>query len=160
MKNQAIPLPKPLIDIDVAPNSFDKRTKYASESYDAPKYTQYGGVVEFDIWYTERFGWCIPTLGIRGISRRGRGAGITTARTYAIAIKDGQQVRVGHGPHVLATHRVLVRESRLAVLTPLLELMIQGQASAGDTRDRISTRRANSGRRGGYNDTLRNLGLL
>lgn len=91
MKNQAIPLPKPLIDIDVAPNSFDKRTKYASESYDAPKYTQYGGVVEFDIWYTERFGWCIPTLGIRGISRRGRGAGITTARTYAIAIKDGQQ---------------------------------------------------------------------
>jgi hypothetical protein len=157
--NKNIPLPKPLIDIDVAPNNFDRRTKYASEPYDQPHYTQFGGVIEFEIWYTERFGWCIPTLGISGISRRGRAAGITTARTYAIAIKDGGQVRVGHGPHVLATHRVLVRESRLEALKPLLDLMIQGQASAGDTRDRISTRRANS-RRSGYNSTLRDLGLL
>lgn len=47
----------------------------------------------FELWYTERFGWVIPTLGIGG-----RGPG---RRTYAIIVDNGKVCCVGHGPHVL-----------------------------------------------------------
>ncbi|MDE2106564.1 MAG: hypothetical protein KGL39_55630, partial [Patescibacteria group bacterium] len=64
MKKQStisIPLPAPVLASDLeAPDCTRKYKLMARESYDAPHYTECGGTVEFDLWYTERFGWCIP----------------------------------------------------------------------------------------------------
>ncbi len=97
---------------------------------------------DLELWYTPRFGWCIPTLDISN-SRRGM-----PRRTYGVAIggtrdgKRGAVVTMGNGPHVLATVRVYVRKCNVARVTPFLELRREGQGSAGSIRDRISTRRA------------------
>lgn len=95
----------------------------------------------FALWFIMGFGWVMPTLAI---SRRGQ-------RTYAVALgeggtdkyppKRGAQVRVGLGPHVLEQHTVYVKQSRLKVLAPFLELRREGAVGANQTRDRISTRR-------------------
>jgi hypothetical protein len=139
-----IPLPSPVIAADLQRPDYNKPDVWASESYDKPTYTQYGGQISFELWYTERFGWCIPTLGIRGISSRGRAAGVQTARTYGIAIKGEGAVSMGHGPHVKATHTVYVKKDRFDALKPLLDLMIKGQEKAGEIRDQRSSRRANT----------------
>lgn len=97
----------------------------------------------FEIWYTARFGWCIPTLLIRGVSGRMASRGITNERTYATTL-DGQVIRIGLGPHVLARHTVYVKESRLAALQKYVDIQHDGQVKANDVRDRISTRRANT----------------
>jgi len=102
----------------------------------------------FDIWYTERMGWVIPTLRISNGNAYGE-------RTYAVAIgksaerarddvERGAVVRVGAGPHVLAKHTVYIRQSRADALTPFIELRDAGAGDAGEVRDRISTRRAQS----------------
>jgi hypothetical protein len=97
---------------------------------------------DFEIWHTERFGWCIPTLTIAGVSGRARARNIDAVRrTYAIAVNDGQQVRVGLGPHVKAHHQVYVTEANLARMQKFIDLQGKGAESANDTRDRISTRR-------------------
>jgi hypothetical protein len=94
----------------------------------------------FELWYTERMGWCIPTLLI---SRAGRRAAPGASdRTYAVAVKDGAMVRIGLGPHVLAKHTVYVRQSRLAALQKFLDLRQTGAVRANEIRDRISSRRA------------------
>lgn len=90
---------------------------------------------QFDLWYTERFGWCIPTLLISH-SRR------APDRTYAHSLKTNGPVRIGNGPHVLHQLEVHVRQSRAKALRPYLDARLSGQATAGDIRDRISTRRA------------------
>lgn len=90
----------------------------------------------FELWYTERMGWCIPTLLIG--KARGRQ---TTDRTYAVTLK-GDLVRIGKGPHVTTQHVVYVRTKRLAALQPFLNLRRDGAAKAGTVRDRISSRRA------------------
>lgn len=90
----------------------------------------------FDLWYVKSFGWVIPTLLISS-GRRSN----TTDRTYATTL-DGKPVRVGRGPHVLETHTVWVRNARLKSLQKFLDLRKSGQATAGQIRDRISSRRA------------------
>lgn len=95
-------------------------------------------VAHLTFHYTARFGWCVATLPISG-SR-----GFKAARTYAISVKDNQIVTVGAGPHVLRTLNVGVRESRLAALQVYLDLKLKGEGTAGEIRDRISTRRAQS----------------
>ena len=62
-------------------------------------------------------------------------------RTYAIAVSDGAQVRVGFGPHVKAHHSVYVTEATESWLQKFVDLRGKGSESANDTRDRISTRR-------------------
>lgn len=110
--------------------------------------------VEF--WYTERFGWCIPTLAIGG--RRSFG-GADNRRTYGVCVGDklkrearrGAVVTMGNGPHVLARITVYVRKPNADRVAPYLALRREGQGSAGAIRDRISTRRANTiARRAGY----------
>lgn len=94
----------------------------------------------FDLWYVASFGWVIPTLSI---AKGGQ-------RTYAVAIGEGglrpatrgATCRVGMGPHVLEQVHVYAKKARVAVLQPFNELRTQGQANAGTTRDRISSRRA------------------
>lgn len=140
--NAAAPaLPSPILQSDLQmPKDYKLLAK---EPYDNYKYTSFGGYIEFEIWYTQRFGWCIPTLDIRQVSGRQRNAGIETRRTYAVTLK-GELVSMGMGPHVLAHHTVHVKASRLEALRPFLDKRIEGAAKAGECRDRISTRRANT----------------
>lgn len=144
--SKAIALPVPVIPDDLV-RPADSRIKMATESYDSPKYTTYGGAIQFELWYTARFGWIIPTLQIAAVSARRAARGATLRRTYAVAVKDGALVRAGFGPHVLEHHTVYVKATRLRALTPLLDLAIKGEAAAGDCRDRISTRRAQTAMR-------------
>lgn len=134
-----IELPEGIIESDTVRPAWDSKTKMAKgpDGY---------GVLEFQLWYTERFGWCIPTLLIGKARRAG-----TQDRTYATTLK-GETVRIGMGPHVLATHTVYVKESRLAKLQKFVDIMNAWAGRAGDIRDRISTRRANTiaHRRGGW----------
>lgn len=94
-------------------------------------------VDQFDMWYTERFGWCIPTLFI---SKARRGSSLND-RTYGTTLQ-GEPVTMGKGPHVLKTVTVYVRGNRKDDLQKFLDLKLNGQAKAGEIRDRISTRRA------------------
>ncbi len=88
--------------------------------------------------YTARFGWCVATLHIRNPGRRSTQ---TTARTYGVTL-DGQVVTIGMGPHVLRTIELYVTAARVAALQRYLDLKEKGLADAGEIRDRISTRRA------------------
>jgi hypothetical protein len=104
--------------------------------------TKYPGLGEeqdynsmFDLWYTERFGWCIPTLLISS----GRKVNMPD-RTYATTL-DGEPVRIGKGPHVKRTVKVYVRLSRKEALQKFIDLKLAGQETSNDIRDRISTRR-------------------
>jgi hypothetical protein len=96
--------------------------------------------LQFEIWYTERFGWCIPTLLIGGVPRRMQGSDVQR-RTYAIAIKDGGTVSLGLGPHVLFHFNVYVTSANQARLQKYTDMRQQGLGNAGDIRDRISSRR-------------------
>ncbi len=98
--------------------------------------------VQFDMWNTTAFGWCIPTLGIKAVSRRAYAAGVTTARTYATRVSDGAVVRIGFGPHVVGKVTVYVRKGRAKALKAYVDMWLKGQGDAGAVRDRISSRRA------------------
>lgn len=93
-------------------------------------------VDRFDMYYTERFGWVIPTLFIRKTRRADR-----ADRTYATTL-DGKQCTVGLGPHVLRQVSVYVTEKRSKALQPFLDLKQKGAVDSNSIRDRISTRRA------------------
>ena len=97
-----------------------------------------GGIIQFSLWHTMVFGWCIPTLHI---SNHGRNRG-ATERTYAVRISDGAVVRIGGGPHVTERHEVYVRKTRQEALQKYVEMQTQGELAANTVRDRISTRRA------------------
>lgn len=90
---------------------------------------------DFELWYTEGFGWCIPTLLIG--RRRGKN---TTDRTYATTL-DGKPVRIGNGPHVKATLTVYVTKKREKALQSFVEIKEKGAEVSNTIRDRISTRR-------------------
>lgn len=89
---------------------------------------------ELTMYYTNRFGWCIATLGISN-SRRGM-----PARTYGIAVKTKQAVSMGNGPHVLKQIRLYVRQSRVADLKPYTDLYNEGMIKAGEIRDSRSSK--------------------
>ena len=135
------PLPKGMIDKDVTEPKRSKKTwkpLKGEKLLDYPAYNDPGSdyfTNTLTMYYTERFGWCITTLQI---SRGKRGM---QDRSYAVNM-SGDLVRVGQGPHVLKTVNVYLRESRMKDLQPFLDLYNKGLAGAGDTRDRISTRRA------------------
>lgn len=95
---------------------------------------------DFELWYTEKMGWVIPTLFIRNPGSRARDG--AAPRTYAIAVNNGGTCRVGIGPHVLARHSVYVTEANKTRLQWLLDLKHDGAVRSNETRDRISTRRA------------------
>ncbi len=87
-------------------------------------------------------GWVILTLHISNPSRRQRGRGIDTERSYGIGLKDSKVWRTGKGPHVLKEVRVHASKSNIERLRPYIELMRKGMEDAGAIRDRISSRRA------------------
>lgn len=91
---------------------------------------------DFELWYTEGFGWCIPTLLISKNNRNNYGD-----RTYAVRINDGGNVRIGRGPHVKAQVKVYARKDRMTVLQKYLDIRTKGSEAANTVRDRISTRR-------------------
>ena len=101
----------------------------------------------FTFYKTERFGWVLTTLLIGKAGRRApRG---TTDRFYGITVKYGkgmkyELVTVGKGPHVTATATVYLKAGNIDRLRKYVELWKEGMSRAGDTRDRISTRRANT----------------
>jgi hypothetical protein len=102
--------------------------------------------LEFELLYTERFGWVVTTLLIARAGRRDPAG--TTDRSYAISLAEGDQCRVGRGPHVKATATLYGRKSERERLAPFFKRYVEGLTGAGDTRDRISTRRMQSARRG------------
>lgn len=108
-------------------------------------------VEEFGMYLVQGFGWCITTLLIKNASWRGRSAGASTARFYAVRIDSGQVVRIGHGPHVTATADISVKKSRVAALQKYVDMKRKGLADASMIRDRISSRRAQGAlRRGNF----------
>lgn len=84
---------------------------------------------------TSRFGWVISTLPIS------KGKAGRSDRTYGITM-NGTVVRVGNGPHVEDEGKLYVRKSRENALKKFTDLYDKGMSTAGDIRDRISSRRA------------------
>lgn len=129
MKINNIPLPVELITDDL---------RYPSwESYKDNDGNRI--VTQFDLWYTERFGWCIPTLLIKKASSSHRERGISVDRMYAITL-NRDTVRIGCGPHVLAKTTVYVKNSRKVVLEKFLTLKNEGEIFANEARDIRSSR--------------------
>jgi len=95
----------------------------------------------FELWLIAGFGWVIPTLSISRARQRTYGICVGEGGTDKRPPERGAQVRVGNGPHVLERHTIYVRQSRMDVLAPFLELRRTGEVGANKTRDRISTRR-------------------
>jgi hypothetical protein len=126
MPKTAVALPSDITETDL------KYPDYKSKDQLVPQYDNN----QFELWYTQQMGWCIPTLRIGGSGRYG-----STPRTYATTL-DGKQVRIGKGPHVLRTVTVYVRQSRVKVLQKYLDLRTAGAVTSNTIRDRISSRRA------------------
>ena len=98
-----------------------------------------------------RFGWVIATLEIRKRGRRHSAQ--STDRTYGIVVDTKALCCVGMGPHVTATVTVHLTQGNLKRMTPYIELWKKGMADANVSRDRISSRRAQTSlRRGGRGD--------
>ena len=124
-------LPKGITKADMTRPSFERDDVDRSLPYEDRS---------FDIWRLAGFGWVIPTLAIA------KGG----ARTYAVALAEGNarrvergaQIRCGMGPHVLEQHTVYLRKSRAAALQTFLDLRREGAIDANTTRTRISSRRA------------------
>lgn len=94
----------------------------------------------FEIWSVEGRrvnSWCIPVLLIS------KGKGAQPDRNYAIQT-DGAMCRIGKGPHVKAclTVYVTVHNKKRLIEAGYLSLIRKGQMDAGQTRDIISTNRA------------------
>jgi hypothetical protein len=90
----------------------------------------------FELYYTNRFGWCIATLEIAKAKRN------YATRTYGISIKDHQTVSMGNGPHVLAHHVVVVHDQNRARLKTYLDLRAEGMKKSQECRDFRSTARS------------------
>ena len=85
--------------------------------------------------FTERFGWCFPTLLIA------KGRNGYANRTYATTL-DGKSVRVGLGPHIKCTLKIRVTKKNVTRLkAAFATLLADGAAKANDIRDAISTKR-------------------
>jgi hypothetical protein len=121
--NDKLQLPK---DIKLPKGILKSDLKY-------PNYKQHVYEDDFELWYTDRFGWCIPTLLI-GRNRHGE-------RTYATTL-TGKSVRIGGGPHVRVRVKVYCRKLRKKALAPFVATRDAGQITSNNIRDSISTRRA------------------
>jgi hypothetical protein len=110
-------------------------------------YDRYREPIEFELWHTTGFGWCIPTLLIAHATRRRAGL---ADRTYAARVDDGTVVRIGFGPHVTARVTVYVTVERLAALQKFVDLQHKGAVDANTIRDRISSRRARTASRSNW----------
>lgn len=132
MTTDTIPLPKGIIERDL---------KYPAYRRDYKKRIAVEHTLMFH--YVEQYGWVIATLHIRNPGRWASAA-CSTARTYAIRVKDKQIVTVGMGPHVKKSITVKVWSTRLKALQPYVDLYNEGMEKAGQIRDRISSRRANT----------------
>lgn len=95
-----------------------------------------------DLVYTDRFHWCVRTLHI---SNARRGSGLTN-RSYGYT-EDKHLVTIGAGPHVLRSVTAYVRKERMKDLDALVTTFNEGLIKAGETRDSISSRRANTASR-------------
>jgi len=144
-----IPLPTGITKTDL------NRPKWSEK--DGPNY-DVGESGSFTLYYTDRFGWVLRTLfisrGTRGQPDRyyGRTLGripIPEGLRYSERAEReaGKLVRAGSGPHVLAEVTIYCSKKRTEKLQWLIDEFNAGMADAGDCRDRISTRRANSRRR-------------
>lgn len=133
-----IPLPKGVRDADLKYRSPPANIGCGKRYQDWRAKNQMVPPRELMLFYTERFGWVINTLQI--------GSGRAAERTYGITLK-GELVRVGNGPHVKARARIHLYEDRLTDLQPLIDLYNKGMETANDTRDRISSRRAQAANR-------------
>ena len=152
MTKETIALPKGILKSDLSRPEYDPKDKIASGK-NGSKYEWH----TYQLYFTERFGWVVCTLQISP-GKRGQ-----PARYYARTLgrmpvdglsysekKDreaGQQCRVGQGPHVKQEVTVYVKQSRLESLQWLIDEYNKGMESAGDTRDRISTKRARTASR-------------
>ena len=138
MKNtKTVELPKGILKSDTKYPSWNPKSKNR-QVYDV------GNHGELTFHKTETFGWVIATLPIANARKD------FVARTYAVSVEpkpystDHQIVTVGNGPHVLSTIKVYITTKRLKALQPFIDTYNKGMASAGNIRDRISTRRANT----------------
>lgn len=127
-------LPPPDLPPDVTAADLEY-PRYEDRADDVPMDVHYG----LTFYKTTRLGWTLLTLEIRSGKRRYRPS--TTDRSYGITM-DGGLCRVGNGPHVLTTVKVHLTKSNIGRLRKYVDLWTKGMAAAGDTRDRISTRRA------------------
>jgi len=96
------------------------------------------------LWYVERFGWCIPTLEISRRGARSRnyqwnGTPAQNLRTYAVTM-DGQTVRIGMGPHVKQVLMFHPTNESMKVLQKYYDLFIKGSIRAHEIRDSRSSR--------------------
>lgn len=125
-------LPKGVLQSDLTVPTFKTRQNYVDSYQD----------YSVELWYVESGrrdgdGWYIPTLQISR-SRNGY-----ADRSYAVRVSDGSTGwRIGRGPHVKQQIIVYIKKSRAEKLQFLLDLRNKGAESAGQIRDRISSRRA------------------
>jgi hypothetical protein len=123
-----------MTDIDLPKGILKSDLKYPTD------YKDHSYSDDFELWYTERFGWCIPTLLI---AKARRGAKVPD-RTYAVTLTNKETICVGRGPHVKSIVKVYVKKSRVSALQSFLDIKNSGECKAGEIRDSISTRRMNS----------------
>lgn len=128
-------LPADVKAADLVYPKYTSKTKIAWDKLKEQGFT--GDCLRF--YKTTGFGWVLTTLLISNPSRRHRAD--ATARTYGVTL-DGRLVRVGLGPHVVAKCSVYVTTANWERLSKYVELWKKGMELAGNTRDRISTRRA------------------
>lgn len=83
--------------------------------------------------------WVLTTLLISKPGRRSTGS---SSRYYAIGVEDRKLYTVGRGPHVKAEVTVYPSPDNMDRLQKYLDLFAEGLEKAGQTRDRISSRRA------------------
>jgi hypothetical protein len=129
MKTKKSKLPEGILKSDMKWSSKDQLTDAQRESL------RIGWNDTMELWEISET-WVIPTLLI---SKSRRGSGYQD-RTYAAGI-DGKYYRVGKGPHILQTVRIYIKQSNYKRLKKYIDLMLDGQVRANETRDRISTRR-------------------
>ncbi len=121
-------LPPDVIEADTKYPSFETRVRTG-----LPEELTY---TPLTFYKTSAMGWVLTTLAIGGAGKQ------ATARTYGITVEKQGLVRVGRGPHVLATATVYLSTENIARLQKYVDLWLKGMEGAGNTRDRISSRRA------------------
>ena len=134
-KSDKIALPKGIKASDLKYPNYKSKNKLVYEG-------AHRGSLTFH--YVPSRGWVIATLPI---SNARRNSGFED-RTYAIEVQEkpytpGEHniVTVGKGPHITKTIQVYITTKRVKALKPYIDIFSKGLASAGNIRDRISTRR-------------------
>lgn len=145
------PLPAGLLPADIADPGYDSRVQDETLGKAIQGHWS-SGTDRFEVWYTERFGWVVPTLVIRdvpGYRARRQVPDGTVRRSYAVVLRDGSLVRCGMGPHVLKSLTVYLRKGSVKRLRPIIARIHDGAVKASVARDELSTRRMTGRRRWG-----------